>query len=98
MAGGHAVGCVLGDVLVMGWLEVAACLPPGGEDIPAVQVARGTAGASGRQGDGEVQSSARCHQPCVAPFNVASGLSRPQEMRVKPALLKCSMALGLWPS
>lgn len=83
---------------MMGWLEVAACLPSRGEDIPAVEVAWGTLGASRRQGDGEVQSSARCHQPCVVPFNMASGLCRPQEMRVKPALLKCSMALGLWPS
>lgn len=57
---GCAVGCALGDIPVMGRMEVAARLPHRGEDIPAVPVARGTAGARGKQGDGDVQSGARC--------------------------------------
>lgn len=63
-----------------------------------VQVARGTVGASRRQGEGDVQSSARCRRPCIAPFNVASGLCRPQELGVKPVLPKCSVVLGSWAS
>lgn len=55
---GCTVGCVPGDIVAMGWMEVAAHLPNWGEDIPAVQVAQGTAGASGRHGD--MQSSAWC--------------------------------------
>lgn len=57
---GCAVGRVPADIPVMGWLEVAASLPRRGEDIPAVQVARSTAGASGRRGDGDMPSGARC--------------------------------------
>lgn len=85
---GCAVGRVPADIPVMGWLEVAASLPRRGEDIPAVQVARSTAGASGRRGDGDMPSGARCRRPCVAPFSVASGLCRPREPCVMPVLPK----------
>lgn len=85
---GCAVGRVPADIPVMGWLEVAASLPRRGEDIPAVQVARSTAGASGRRGDGDMPSGARCRRPCVAPFSVASGLCRPREPGVMPVLPK----------
>lgn len=37
-------------------------------------------------------SNAQCHRPGVVPFSVASGLCCPQELGVKPVLLKCSVA------
>lgn len=95
---GCAVGRVPADIPVMGWLEVAASLPRRGEDIPTVQVARSTAGASGRRKARGRGHAERRPVPPTLRSALQRGLGALPSPRAGCNACAAKVASGLWPS